>query len=283
MRRIVLIAACIGVSVVLGRTQEESFRYVDGLMDLIATSPEWEDCVEEGSTNEYEVAFPTMERSFEYEMPSNMCGHGWSLQEKRDSFHAFLQSLSQTNSVTVSEQYRRTGDLALICCLEKGYTNALIYAKEIVRSEGAPCKNAGLALLLKFSEPTVEMNSLVLAVQTNTQEFTVFERGRVIADYAKVLCDLSENRVVVTNAACEFFRSRLGIEHCLALDGLLGSAFPDYVVSSNRLAFARTSLGGADGNAFLSASVVRQYFIPITNLLLNAAQPLPEVEALRGL
>jgi hypothetical protein len=48
-----------------------------------------------------------------------------------------------------------------------------------------------------------------------------------------------------------------------------------YIISSNRLAVAQKGL-----SAKRPTMQLVEYFSPITNLLMNAAQPLPEVDGL---
>ena len=64
----------------------------------------------------------------------------------------------------------------------------------------------------------------------------------------------------------------------LVLDRLFVSRILGYAGSSNRLDTANKLLSMTELN-----ELQREHFGTVTNQLLNAAQPLPEVEALRGL
>ena len=88
---------------------------------------------------------------------------------------------------------------------------------------------------------------------------------------------------VVSNGVAVLLGNPPGCHTSRALDGLILEMNPAYAFSSNRLDFAVRTLMLADGDESVAARRVRQYFAPVTNQLLNAVQPLPEVEALRGL
>ena len=53
--------------------------------------------------------------------------------------------------------------------------------------------------------------------------------------------------------------------------------------SSNRLVVAELAIAQTLGDERPEGALVRNYFAPVTNQLMKAAQPLPEVDALRGL
>lgn len=68
------------------------------------------------------------------------------------------------------------------------------------------------------------------------------------------------------------------------MDLLLLNACPDYPGSSNRLVVANLAMARVTNEPPSVESVlIRNYFIPVTNQLMNAQQPLPDVESLRGL
>ena len=65
---VVLFSLCTSLS--FAHSPEECYKYVDDVLSLVLTSPEWNDCLDEADTNEVEVLFPTMASVFACEMPS---------------------------------------------------------------------------------------------------------------------------------------------------------------------------------------------------------------------
>lgn len=264
---------------------DESYKYVDDVLSLVLTSPEWDDCLDEADTNEVEVLFPTMASVFACEMPSNTCGFSWTVAEREQAFGTFLSSLGHTNRMFVTQDFIRAGSYAFLCCSEKQYTNALGSALRILSSRDAPCKGAALEYLTRTAAPSDEMTAVVVSVQTNQCDFTKEVRNRTLSAYVEKLNSLSNmDCSIVSNAARVVYGEREAVDHLRAVDLLLLNACPDYVNSSNRLVIANLAMARVNEEA---ASVedwmIRDYFSPITNQLTNALHPLPDVEVLRGL
>jgi len=277
MKMIFTISMISVVGVACGHTQSEAYRYVDNLMDFVAASPEWEDCVDLADTNEVEVLFPTMDALFSCSLSSGCVGYNWTLTERQRAFDDFLIAFSQTNDCELTVRYRTTGAYALQCCIEKSYTNSLPAAKNILRRESAPCKDEALSVLLCFGRPSLEVNDLILSVATNSIVFSLYSRSSAIDRYIRSLMVAGTvDHVVVTNAACMFYRERSLLNNLMSVDALLLHAYADYALSSNRLDVCRTAL-----SLPTLTSMGGAYFVPITNQLMNAAQHLVVIDGLQ--
>lgn len=256
-------------------SNEAAFRYVSALMDIVAASQEWNDCIEPEVPGEgVEPDFPTMNSLFACAIPSNVCGCGWSVTERQSAFDQFLECFSRTNKTLISSAYESTGLYAILCSSDKGYTNALGAARRIVRSNTAPCRESALNLLLKLDKPSLLMNETVLSVATNRMMFSVGVRSSATERYVGRLsrCD---NHSVVTNAAVGFYVERENVEHLMAVDRLLTMAFPDYLQSSNRLDLSRAALSRP-----ALTNKEKTYFVSQTNVLMRIAESLVTINAL---
>lgn len=244
-----------------GYADGDGRRYVEALMELVSASPEWEDCIDDVSTNTIEVLYPTMEDLFRYEMPSNYFGHGWSVQVKRQAFDGYLATLCITNGAILTANEMSLGVRALLCCRDKKYTNSITVAKNILKNSGSPYSRYAIELMLDMCRPTLEMNAIVLSVLTNHTSMTLHDRCTTMSSYLNVLGKEDEDDLLVkTNAASMFFSSRSLIENRVAVDRFMLSTYDDYATSSNRFLFA---------NEVLSIPVIspneRAYFSSITN------------------
>ena len=125
---------------------------------------------------------------------------------------------------------------------------------------------------------------MILSVQANKFDFAKDMQNRAVSTYVESLRSMSGPvSAVVTNAARAMYENRGTIDHLRAVDLLMLRVWPDYVSSSNRLVVAELAIAQTLGDERPEDALVRNYFAPVTNQLMNAAQPLPEVEALRGL
>ena len=280
---VVLFSLCTSLS--FAHSPEECYKYVDDVLSLVLTSPEWNDCLDEADTNEVEVLFPTMASVFACEMPSNSCGFAWSAAEREQAWGDFLFALSQTNRAFVADDFIRTGSYAFLCCSEKQYTNVLDNALRVLSSSCAPCKDAALEYLARTAVPSDEMTMAIVGVQTNKFDFSKEVRNQTMSAYVEKLNSLSIiDYLVVTNAARAIYGERAAIDHLRAVDLLLLNTWTNYANSSNRLVVANLALARVNEDASsVESRLIRDYFIPVTNQLMNAQQPLSDVEALRGL
>ena len=279
---VVLLTVC--PFVLLAHSLDECYKYVGEVVSLVSISPEWNDCPEESETNEVEALFPTMASVFACEVSSNSCAAAWTVEERKRAFDAFLLGLSQTNRVLVSESFIRTGSYAFLCCGEKRYTNAVSIAQNLVLAGEAPCKESALEYLMQTATPSDDMTTVILSVQSNPLEFAKDLRNRVVSAYVASLCSLPETDLtIVTNAARAMYESKDTIDNLQAVDMLMLKAWSDYAGSSNRLAVAELAIMRTLEDDRPECALIRNYFVPVTNQLQTAPQPLPAIEALRGL
>ena len=285
MKGILVVFYLLCFSALFAHLSDDSYKYVDDVLSLVLTAPEWDDCLDESDTNEVEVLFPTMASVFACEMPSNSCGFSWTYAEREKAFGAFLSSLSHTNRAFATQDFIRAGSYAFLCCSEKKYTNALDSAMRILSSRDAPCKDAALEYLTRTAVPSDEITTVMMSVQTNRYDFSREVRNRALSAYVEKLNSLPDmDRSVVSNAARAVYGEREVVDHLRAVDLLLLNAFPNYVCSSNRLVIANLAIAHANEESIsVEGRLISDYFSPITNQLMNAKQPLPEIESLRGL
>ena len=267
-------------------TQEECVRYASEIVDMMLIAPEWDDCIDEESTDEeIEVLYPTMDSAFESGMPSNSCAYGWTVSERRQAFDDFIQSISSTNRTIASKEYLNVGAYALLCSTEKGYTNIMPQVKAIISSHCAPCKDSALTYLLRLEEPSDELTDIIIGVQSNKTDFTMHDRRRAMGNYVRSLCSVAADMPsVVSNAAVRFYANRAVVDQMRALDMLLLNTYPNYAISSNRFDIASTAINQIpdDSTEFFDIKL-KEYFTAVTNSIIKSSQPQCEISALRGI
>ena len=214
MKHLIFICIAATRAIAPGHSLDELYRYTSAAMEMVATAPEKNDCIEDvSSTNAVEITYPTMESVFASEMPSNSCGHGWSASERKQAFDDFLIAFSMTNHTLLSQSDEATGSIALMCCMEKKYTNALSAAWNILNSENSPYKGYAVRLLLDIQMPTVEMSSMILSTATNPSKMTAYDRYKAVSTYVHLLTGRTGvSQSVITNAANLFFEKRHEID-----------------------------------------------------------------------
>ena len=131
--------------------------------------------------------------------------------------------------------------------------------------------------------PSEEMNAFVELAITNRLTSTYAEEiaGDYVGKIHKSLGTL--DGAVVTNGTRMLLRVRQGDYSAVQLDKLLLDVYPEYASSSNRLALSERTLRTLVDDTIFCDKSIRPYFDAVTNQLHGATQPLPEVEALRGL
>lgn len=251
----------VGMASVEGAT-EADYSYAAEIMEMAETAPEWDDCIDDVSaTNEIEVLYPTVESLFACQMPSNSCAHNWSVLEKQRSFDSFLMSFSTTNVTLLSRRDEHCGFIALMCCLEKKYTNSLSAAKCILQSQSSPYKWIAMDILRELQPPGMEMNSLVLGMITNHNAATAYDRCAALSSYVESLTVKSAvDRGVVTNAANLFYSARNNIESHIPIDRLMLLAVDGYSNSLQRLSYAQEVLSSPE-----VSDNEKDYFTEVTN------------------
>lgn len=260
MKRLVIVSSFLFCLLSFGRTLEQEYSYAAEIVEMVATSPEYDDCLDETDTNVIEILYPNMESVFASQMPSNSCAYAWSALERQEAFDSFLLSFSNTNATSLLHKDERTGFLALMCCLDKKYTNSLAAAKNIVRSQTSQYAGVAIKLLLEMHAPDLEMNSLVLDMTTNHMAATAYERNLTIDSYVRVLAGADVGSNIISNAATAFFQNRSLIEHCVPVDSLKLLSDGSYSNSLARLEFAQEVLARPT-----ISDCERMYFSNVTN------------------
>lgn len=261
---------------------------VNHLVRLIMSSPEWNDNVKLGTrVDEEDLPFQEYEDLFQVEFATNCVGSTWTPNERRLAFENFIREIPVLSTNGMYRAIETHGGIALTYCQERGVSNVLDSALNIIKAQHSVAKSEALSCFEEFSQPTPEINEFVLQIVTNKTTETARDRIYLVGAYANVLSRHREDAdpSCVTNGLSVLKAGVHGWIGTIPLDKIWLEIYPGYAVSSNRLDLARHALSSDE--PFVKwwdyKSSLREYFSPITNQLMNAAQPLPEVEALRGL
>ena len=217
----------------------------------------------------------------------------WTSAERRSAFENFLYETSR--GVTHTEI---PAEKAFLFCLDRDFAGAFIPARDMLTATNvsAECRSVAASIYTKFAAPTDERTRFVESLITNkivfansraeflwnyglNKERTV--RSNLILGFCEALerdYDAGMTNLVVQGASM-LYRCADEPYNAYDMDKLFLKVFPPYSVSSNRLVVAMLGLKPGLNGGVLDESGVN-IFSPITNQLLNAVQPLPEVEGL---
>ena len=189
------------------------------------------------------------------------------------------QSLSACDSPIPRQEVAR---VALCQVRDMSYTNAVPTLRKWALNSNAPHRDEALSLYFAWERLSPEMLTVANSVLTNASTLARSERVETVMGLTARINDYvgrAGKDGCYTNAVQSLYQTRrINIDCAAGLDGFLVAQLPGYEQSSNRLETVRGWLGSTN-----CTSEVRSYCISITNQLMNASQPLPEVEALRGL
>ena len=189
------------------------------------------------------------------------------------------QSLSACDSPIPRQEVAR---VALCQVRDMSYTNAVPTLRKWALNSNAPHRDEALSLYFAWERLSPEMLTVANSVLTNASTLARSERVETVMGLTARINDYvgrAGKDGCYTNAVQSLYQTRrINIDCAAGLDGFLVAQLPGYEHSSNRLETVRGWLGSTN-----CTSEVRAYCISITNQLMNASQPLPEVEALRGL
>src|SRR5574344_37729 len=204
----------------------------------------------------------------------------WSSVQKRGAFDWYLENFSTSDLVSSFETANPLARAAIIQCDVLGYTNALPVLKEnVFRDSAKDCRVQEVELIVKWSAVSDETTQFIGAIITNRVEFDSKVRNAAAFRYAdKVKASVETPMPVKMDVVAVFYANRHDWACSVPTDKLLVRCIPGYETSSNRLDYALQMVDDTN-----SVHFTFPYFSSITNQLLNAAQPLSEVEALRGL
>lgn len=204
----------------------------------------------------------------------------WSSVQKRGAFDWYLENFSTSDLVSSFETANPLARAAIIQCDVLGYTNALPVLKENVFRDSAKDRRVQeIELILKWSAVSDETTQFIGTIITNQVEFDSKVRNAAAFRYAdKVKASEETPMPVRMGAVAVFYANRRDWACSVPTDKLLVRCVTGYEMSSNRLEYALQMVDDTN-----SVHFTFPYFTAVTNQLMNAAQPLPEVEALRGL
>lgn len=287
MRTILSFSVVVATLALFAHSQVDELAVVEGLVRIIMSSPEWEDNLRLDSDSEdIDLPFQNYEDLFSVEFPTNHVGSTWSLQERKLAFENFIEAIPDLSTNGMYRAIGTHGGVALSYCSEHGASNVLSAAESILTAKHSVAQSAALSVIEEFALPTSQFNDYAMSIFTNSELTTSSTRSYFMSTYAEVLrkrrigCD-SES---FTNGVLNLYRVVSGgTDGAIALDRLLLETYPEYQESQERLSLARGALSGRTETGIWSVPAVERYFNPVTNQLMNATQPLPEVEALRGL
>lgn len=271
----------------IAHPRADELAVVEGLVRMIMSSPEWEDDLRLDSAREdSDLPFQTYEDLFSVEFPTNHVGATWSPQERKLAFENFIEAIPDLSTNGMYRAIGTHGGVALSYCCEHGASNVLLAAESILTTKHSVAHSAALSVVGEFALPSSQFNAYAMSVFTNSELTTSATRSYFKSTYAEVLRKhrIGSDSESFTNGVMNLYRVVFGgTDGAIALDRLLLETYPEYQGSQERLSLARGALSGRSENGIWSVPAVERYFIPVTNQLMNAAQPLPEVEALRGL
>ena len=233
------------------------------------------------------IAWPTAESLFGYSASTNVPGYGdWTPRDRHCAFWNLLSSLTNCNwsAAQQSEVQDAIGELEICRGLE--FTNATSVARELAHSAKTPMpvRVTAVQMFFELSGDRQGRNALSACILTNGIAHTVGDgrdmnllREGVYALQCDALNgDINLNHTNGVHESARMLYSNLEFpSRAIDLDSLLLKLYPMYIISSNRLAVAQKGL-----SAKRPTMQLVEYFSPITNLLMNAAQPLPEVDGL---
>jgi len=288
MKQVLSIAICLILWNAVAHPQAEELAVAEHLVLMIMSSPEWEDNLDATGIGSTLVPhFDEYKDLFDADFPSNHVGFSWSPAERRTAFENFIAAIPE---LSTNGQYKAIGShggIALEYCRDRGASNVLNSAMRIMTSRHSVAQDSARRVFEEFATPTDPVNRYATQILTNKTAETGRFRRYFMGVYAKVLMAHKSDCLpeCFTNGVSNLMVGVDGWAGAIALDKLLMDAYPGYESSSNRLAIAQSALSaGYPIETYWDwASSVREYFTPITNQLLEAFQPLPEVDALRKL
>ena len=233
------------------------------------------------------IAWPTAESLFGYSASTDVPGYGdWTPVDRHCAFWNMLSSLTNCNWSAAQQSEVQGAVGALEICRGLDFTNSTSVARELAYSAQTPMsvRITAVQLFFELSDDRQERNALAACILTNGiahplsvgRDMNVLQEGVYALQCDALNGDINLNHTNgVYESAHILYRNLEFSSRAKDLDSLLLRLYPTYAISSNRLAVARKGL-----SAKCPAPQLAEYFSPITNQLLNAAQPLPEVEGL---
>lgn len=203
---------------------------------------------------------------------------------RQQAFDFYLNNATSDNGSSLwdaqdSEFYM----LAIDQCARMGYTNEISALRRFVFSERCPMRHLAIPPVVSLGGVDAESLDFVMRIGTNSVAFTQRERNAAWREFAKCVRLKREANLLSASGRDQIARIIYGLHIAdwpgvVSIDEILCVCNETYGVSSNRCDSLNRILAKPDLPSRLNV-----YFSDITNQLMNASQPLPEVEAFRGL
>ncbi len=204
-------------------------------------------------------------------------GGRWTTEERKAAFDWYLSTLGTNDCRALPWMEQRFVRVALSRCDVLCYTNSVHYLRALALNPRGICRDEASELYLKLSPVSDVTTSFVETIMTNVVGFSSVERGITCGIYARKACLFNSTNTVDVAAKARavqmFYRNRrFGYEAAYLIDELFVSSIAGYAMSSNRLDTVLDMLSKMDAD-----DLDRPDFIPITNQLLSAGQPLRQL------
>ena len=277
MKAVVVMLMAAYCCVALAHTQQEELSVVREM--ILGVQRSWRDVVSmDDDTNAWrliDMRYDDMFASF----PTNHFGYSWTSQERKNAFENFIEAIPELSTNGLYRSVSLDGAVALRYCISHSHSNVLSAAIRILSSPSSECHSVAADVFVKFARPTSDINAFVADVVTNGARYSDLTRSDVLSGYAEVLRERRDGcqAEVVTNGVALVVGAVSGREGVVPVDRLLLDLYPNYECSSNRLNFAVFALEDTR-HANYDDVLFHKYFDPITNQLLNASQPLVQLE-----
>jgi len=286
MKKVIVALWCVLSVCAYALTLQEELVIVNRLVIRMQCTPEWEDNLTLRKTGRVLTPrFVRYEDLFRDGCPSNRVGGSWTAEECRTAFENFVNDIPVLSTNGTCKGIEGLGGLALGYCHRFGQTNVLGAALRILAAKHSVAQSTATSVFADFAVPSDEINAFAANMLTNETAMTALTRHYFLTAYVGVL---KKHRtecppICFTNGVSLVMSALNGWDGAIQVDRLLLEGYPEYELSSNRLAIATAALNDRRPRADYWVTPVHNYFTPITNRLMNAPQPLPEVEELRHL
>ena len=266
MKKLFLAAAAAGLSLVASsHTESEKIEVARRMARFVHMSTSY-DNIDEALANYREWSRP--------EVFFGINVNGWTVDEKKDAFDAYIRYIATTNCEDEGSQDHIASISAIEQCCWMSRTNELASMRQFVLNTQHPFRRRITDDVVALSPLDDTTTDFVEAIVTNVSRFSRYERGGALARYEdKIIgADLSNSELsnACNNAVRMFYRNRLlSVVGADSFDPVLTTRLPGYALSSNRLETALFVLSQTNCTQRL-----REYCTNITNQLLSSGQPL---------
>ena len=204
--------------------------------------------------------------------------------DRRTSFDFYLNHMASENrSALRTPEDDELSLLAVDQCVRMGYTNEIVALRRIAVGTEHPLRHQAIASVVRLGGLGCGGVDFVVQIGTNSVSFSQRERNAAWRELSKDIRTRLESNSLSDQQREQLVRLIYGLHisdwpGIVSIDDILCACNEDYGSSSNRYDTISRVLARPGLPVRLNA-----YFSNLTNKLMKATQPLPEVEALRGL